>query len=654
MTAPKEEQPDQKVPTLQSWKEIAGYLRCSEKTARRREQCGMPVRRVPSGGSKSAVFAYRHELEAWLRKEDGQPSENSPTAPPSDFRNHRAGLGLLLGLSALVGIIIAAGTWRTDRPGFLTAEPERVMTSVAAKLVPLVTDGRSVFVQESENGAVRIVQSATNAGSMAMPLATSLQKPELGSVAPDGTSLLLRDIAIPGQMDQPLFVQPLPTGPARQVGEIMTYDASWTPDQKQILFSKESSIFLTDDRGQKTVKLFDVPGRAYWFRWKPGGRELRFSVYDSKHHSYRIWSAQSLQDPKPVPVDFGLPGDVDQACGDWSADGRDFYFQASVGGFFQLFVQSGGGRARQLTSGSAHTTSPLPLRNGKQLLALVRNQRSEVVRADQGKWTPVLDGIAASAVSYSHDGTWLAYVRMPARTLWRCNLPKCDDHKQLTAPPLRVAMPQWSPDGTRIACMVLGYGARWRVMILSNDGVVLQDGLTGGAESEADPSWSPDGEEVAFGAPPNPDTGAGSEIRIWNRKTGQIRAVSGSKGFNTPHCSPDGLYLAAVRWGSLELAVYEFASGKWNVIEGSRAGYLNWDRRNRRLLFRSLRPADDGFAWVHALDPATLAVTPVVRLDGFRKPAWSFGDWVGIDTSGAPLALRDLSTDEVVSWNLQR
>jgi Tol biopolymer transport system component len=526
------------------------------------------------------------------------------------------------------------------------------MTSIAAKHVPLVTDGRSVFVQESGDGSIRIVHSATDPGSTPTTLETSLTKPDLGSVAPDGNSLLLRDLSISGRMDQPLYVQPLPNGPARRVGQIEAYDSAWTPDQKQIIFSKESSVYLTESQGQNVQKLFDVPGRAYWFRWQPGGGELRFSVYDSKHTSYRIWRARSLGDRNPEPIDFGLPMTDQQANGNWSPDGKEFYFQASVGGFFQLFAQSGGGRSRQLTSGSAHTTSPLPLKNGSQLLALVQNQRSEVVKYDGSKWRPLLEGVAMSAVSYSPDGKWLAYIRLPERALWRCALPKCDDHKQLTAGSARIAMPTWSPDGAHIACMARLPAGKWRAIILSADGSVLKDGITGGADSEADPSWSPNSEELAFGTPPNPDTGAESKIRIWNRKSGEIRAVPDSKGFNTPHWSPDGRYLAAVRWGSLELALFEFASGKWKVMEGSRAGYLNWDLRNNRLLFRSLRPATDGSAWVQALNPVTLAVTTVARLEGFRKPAWSFGDWVGIDPSGAPLALRDLSTDEVVSWNL--
>jgi TolB-like protein len=51
---------------LGSWKEIAAFFDCDERTLRRWEkQRGLPVHRVP-GGSGGKVFAYTDELSAWL------------------------------------------------------------------------------------------------------------------------------------------------------------------------------------------------------------------------------------------------------------------------------------------------------------------------------------------------------------------------------------------------------------------------------------------------------------------------------------------------------------------------------------------------------------------------------------------------------------
>jgi len=51
--------------TLDSWKQIAGYLKRSERTVRRWEASeGLPVHRR-GHHSQDTVFAYRHELDAW-------------------------------------------------------------------------------------------------------------------------------------------------------------------------------------------------------------------------------------------------------------------------------------------------------------------------------------------------------------------------------------------------------------------------------------------------------------------------------------------------------------------------------------------------------------------------------------------------------------
>ena len=51
---------------LTGWKEIARHLHCGVRTAQRRENLGLPVRRT-SYGVKSPVVAESDELDFWLR-----------------------------------------------------------------------------------------------------------------------------------------------------------------------------------------------------------------------------------------------------------------------------------------------------------------------------------------------------------------------------------------------------------------------------------------------------------------------------------------------------------------------------------------------------------------------------------------------------------
>lgn len=65
---------------LDSWKAIADYLGRDAGTARRWErQQGLPVRRVP-GGRGSSVFAFKSEIDEWLKRADRHDRTNTETA----------------------------------------------------------------------------------------------------------------------------------------------------------------------------------------------------------------------------------------------------------------------------------------------------------------------------------------------------------------------------------------------------------------------------------------------------------------------------------------------------------------------------------------------------------------------------------------------
>ena len=61
--APEEFLPEER---LDSWKQIAAHLKCSERTVRRWEQEGLPVHRHPHK-KKAAIYAYKAEIDAWWR-----------------------------------------------------------------------------------------------------------------------------------------------------------------------------------------------------------------------------------------------------------------------------------------------------------------------------------------------------------------------------------------------------------------------------------------------------------------------------------------------------------------------------------------------------------------------------------------------------------
>ena len=65
---------------LSSWKEISAYLGCDERTCLRWEKkFKLPVHRAGTKPSKSLVFAYKEELDEWLkRRKPGDPLPENP------------------------------------------------------------------------------------------------------------------------------------------------------------------------------------------------------------------------------------------------------------------------------------------------------------------------------------------------------------------------------------------------------------------------------------------------------------------------------------------------------------------------------------------------------------------------------------------------
>ena len=60
---------------LDSWKEIARYLNRDVRTVQRWEETGgLPVYRQTQGRLKGAVFAYKSELDDWLRQSPPPPN----------------------------------------------------------------------------------------------------------------------------------------------------------------------------------------------------------------------------------------------------------------------------------------------------------------------------------------------------------------------------------------------------------------------------------------------------------------------------------------------------------------------------------------------------------------------------------------------------
>jgi TolB-like protein len=107
---------------LNSWKEIAAYVKCSERTARRWESEGLPVHRHPHK-KKAGIFAYKAEIDAWwlghehLKQKEEPPerSAQSVTEPlvSTSWRRWFWPLTALgFAVLAITVIGVTSGRWR--------------------------------------------------------------------------------------------------------------------------------------------------------------------------------------------------------------------------------------------------------------------------------------------------------------------------------------------------------------------------------------------------------------------------------------------------------------------------------------------------------------------------------------------------------------
>jgi TolB-like protein/Tfp pilus assembly protein PilF len=93
---------------LDSWKEIAAYLKRDESTVRRWETEGLPVRRL-AHRKKATVYAYTSEIDVWWNR--GRSQLESAAPPPARPRGRHLRWALAAA-TLLAGALVAAIAWR--------------------------------------------------------------------------------------------------------------------------------------------------------------------------------------------------------------------------------------------------------------------------------------------------------------------------------------------------------------------------------------------------------------------------------------------------------------------------------------------------------------------------------------------------------------
>jgi Tol biopolymer transport system component len=547
---------------------------------------------------------------------------------------------------------VALGIAHMLSPGLHATAPSRITDSETRVLSPLLSDGQQIYFPQYDNGRFEMAAVPIGGGATTV-VDTGLSNPELDDISPDGQLMLLRNLDHARDELAPLYFR-AHGGSPRRVGNVLAYDAAWYPGAKRILYSSDGIIFSTDPEGKYQGEQFRVPGNAFWFRWSPDRTMLRFTVIDKKNEETSLWEFRE-GDSTAHRLFPDLPFHL--CCGTWTPDGRFYLFQARSGSGFQIWAardQHGwqmpfGKRPFSLISGPASYRGPLPGIDGKTLFVRAEVPKGEAVQFDalSGKFLPILPSISPRTLAFSPDGKKVAYSNLADNNLWRCNSDGTDC-VQLTRHFRNTAMPRWSPDGQTIAFMAVTFQGNWGIYTVADNGGLIRS-LSDGKQAEGSPDWSPDGQRIAFGEVPPVSRPSG--IHIFDLRSGGLSMVPSSAEFFSPRWSPDGQSLVAVHVGDQHPYLFNLHAGRWRQLAEVSCAYPSWSHDGRFIYFLS---ETRGTRVISRASVAEGTVETVVSLAGTERGPFLFGDWIGLAPNDTPIAVRNLTDNDIYVWTLSR
>src|SRR6516164_5545803 len=246
---------------LDSWKEIAAYLNCSERTVRRWEQEGLPVYRHPHK-KKAGIYAYKAEIDAWWqnRREGVKPMEKTASsaegAAPMELLPARGLLVLLVTLGLGLGTWLWLG-WQAPPLEIgqfvrLTQDGHDKHGNLSDGIPsPIVTDGTRLYFVESRAGFSDLVQVLATGGEV-LPIPSPFRNVRLTDISPDRTHLLVGNSESPTAPEHSFYSLPISGGSARRLGDFQAHDASWSHNGLHLAYATNDRLILAKSDGSAT------------------------------------------------------------------------------------------------------------------------------------------------------------------------------------------------------------------------------------------------------------------------------------------------------------------------------------------------------------------------------------------------------------------
>ena len=617
---------------LESWKEIAVYLKRDVRTVIRWEKReGLPVHRQMHQ-ARSSVYAYPSELEAW--KIDREPGL---TAAPVITPWRRATSGFAIAAAMLLALLtMGSGPFRS--PSAAAAEPPDGVINREVWTLPDMgnvegspsPDGKFLSFTDWETGdlAIHDLETGTNRRlTNKGPWDKSKAFALFSRWSPDGKQIAY-DWYDGVHKGMDLHVIALEGGTPRVLVDykneewMQTYD--WSPDGRQVLIFVEKKdgtcqivLVSAADGTTRIVKTFKGHRRfPQTMRFSRDGKYIAYDQLQAENAAEYDIFLISADGGQEIPL-VRHPAD-DRLLG-WPPDGKGILFASDRTGSLDMwFLPVSGGNAQ---------AAPELIKEGVEKIVPLGFTQSGSFYYAQGQWAldvyvakmdPESGNILASPEiaikrfegrnswpAYSADGKYLAYVTSRSRTFQSAIKPniicirslETGKDREFTTKFKRLAGTKWSPDGRYL------YLAAWDDQGMGIYQFNTQDGeatMMVRAELPASLNFhavSPDGNFLLYERQDKPK----EPFRILSRnlKTGEEKLLYAGESRVTYSISPDGRWLALINMDKKKvLQVMPTGGGEPKVLmrfeeERGYMGFIEWSADGKSILFLRLQPAKD-------------------------------------------------------------
>jgi len=470
---------------LESWKEIAAYLKRDVRTVQRWERReGLPVHRQQHE-KLASVYAYKSQIDAWRRngheQMDNLAPEDKPRPVPRDIRERGpwrftlTGWWYAGGLATLVVLLAAAflsyrtwihrpsGSARRGKFSWLTTLP-------GAELAPAFSpDGKTIaFAWRAPEGSGFDLYKKTIGSDEVHRLTWRSSRLLWPAWSPDGRKIaFLRG----DESEAGLFLISADGGVERKLleaefdSDYLWQNLSWSSTGKFLVYperfrgdSYRIVLFSLEDSQRRALTNPPAGFQDVFPAFSPEGQRVAF--YRCFHADCKIYTINvDAPDPKPVYDEVRvLDGELA-----WTHDGEAII--------------------AAIRHNNAHELWRFGLQGG----------------APQLVYSSPVDHLIHLAMSPRENKLAVSVMRM-AENIWRFPLSQPKNH---TAPDRFIAssfgeeFPQYSPDGKHIAFQSIRSGT-WEVWECDGDGSNSFQLTHTNNGNSIYPRWSPDSRQIAY------------------------------------------------------------------------------------------------------------------------------------------------------------